>query len=132
MTMQETEKSILDDLAELGDILSRSELLIRLGKRFEGIPQAERSEADLIKNCQTTTWVECRWEKDTLKMRSDSQSLLVKGALALIDEIYNGRSKSEVAGFNCTLLKEESFYSLFSERQRLGMESIIEKLSTVN
>ena len=174
--MQETENSILKDLTELGDILSRSELLIRLGRRFPGMDDADKNESNLIKDCQTNTWVEAWWEDSdgvrinrpegevsekngpeddencsgngsekngsdsaeccvgippeaVLRMRADSQSLIVKGALALIDEIFNGRTRKEVKGYECRLMQEECFYALFSDRQRLGMKSIINKLS---
>ena len=131
--MQETENSIIGDLNELGDILDRSEFLVRLGKQYQGMPEREKSNDNLIKDCQTTTWLKVEWEETSeglqLIMKADSQSLLVKGALALIDEIYNGRTKKEADSFKCRLIEEKCFMGLFSDRQRLGIKSIISKLS---
>lgn len=125
MIMDETEKSILDDLEELGDILLRSEYLLRCGKLFEGMPEPERREEDLVRNCQTKTWLRVDVSGGCVTLKADSLSMLVRGALAVIDEIYSGRTPKEVREHKCKLTDSPLFRDIFSETQMKGIETLV-------
>lgn len=128
MTMLETEQSIRADLAMLGDGLSRMEYLLGCAREDPGIPEEERRKEDLVADCQTNTWLAARWEDGVLTLRTDSESFLVKGALSLIGEIYNARSRREVAEYTCTLLADESFAALFNTEQKKGLQNVLNTL----
>ncbi len=128
MTMLETEQSIRADLAMLGDGLNRMEYLLGCAREDPGIPEGERRKEDLVADCQMNTWLMARWESDVLTLRADSESIRVKGALSLIAEIYNGRSRREAAEYTCTLLGEESFAALFSAEQKKGLQNVLNTL----
>ncbi len=125
MTMAETEESIRSDLRLLGDGLNRMEYLLGCAREQAGIPEGERTGASLVADCQMNTWLQIRWEGDRLSLRADSESMLVKGALALILEIYNGRTRAETASYTCTLLDDELFSALFNPEQKKGLASIL-------
>lgn len=129
MTMRETEQSILDDLALLGDGLNRMEYLLGCAKAYPGIPPEERTDAALVRDCQMKTWFDARWEGETLRFRADSESVLVKGALALLAELYDARSRDEVSNYTCGLLNEERFAALFNADQKKGLRSILRSLA---
>lgn len=128
MTMAETQQSILEDLELLGDGLERMEYLLGCAGEAPGIPEAERREEDLVADCQMNTWLMVTWTDDVLSLRTDSESVLVKGALSLIGEIYHGRRSEDVKEFRCTLLECESFSSLFNTEQRKGLLHVLNTL----
>ena len=128
MTMKETEESIIEDLKVLGDALNRMEYLIECAREDEGIPEEERREEYLIKDCQMKTWVDASFSDNILDMRTDSESLLVKGALSLIKEIYKGRTPREIASFECGLIHSSLFSDMFNETQSKGLVSVISSL----
>lgn len=128
MTMRETEQSIQADLDLLGDGLSRMEYLLGCAREDPGIPEEERRKEDLVADCQMNTWLMVRWEGDVLTLRTDSESMLVKGALSLIVEIYSGRSRREIADFTCTLLSDDSFAALFNAEQKKGLQNVLNTL----
>ena len=128
MTMAETERSIRADLDMLGDGLNRMEYLLGCAREDPGIPEDERRKGDLVADCQMNTWLMARWEGDALTLRTDSESVLVKGALSLIAEIYSGRSHRETAEYTCTLLSDESFAALFNAEQKNGLQNVLNTL----
>lgn len=127
--MIETERSILEDLEMLGDGLSRMEYLLECGKAAPGIPEEERIGAFLVKDCQTKTWIDHSWKDDRLNIRSDSLSMIVKGALFLLGEIYCGRTRSEINAYHCSLTEIPLFTELLYPDQLTGIKSIIKQLS---
>ena len=82
MTMLETQQSILDDLALLGDGLNRMDYLLGCAREAPGLPPEARTADGLVADCQVNTWLLVRWEGETLRLRTDSESLLIKGALS--------------------------------------------------
>lgn len=129
MDMEEVQHSILEDLAQLGDPLSQMEYLLACAKASPGIPADQRREEALVPSCQAKTWVMTSWKGDVLHMQADSESFLVKGALALICEVYEGRSREEIRNFSCCLLDVPDFSDRLTVEQRKGLRGVLERLS---
>ncbi|MCD8211422.1 MAG: SufE family protein [Oscillospiraceae bacterium] len=128
MTMAETEESIRQDLTALGDDLNRMAYLAECGKEEPGIPAEERREEDLVPDCQARTWLQAERRGDILLVRADSESALVKGALSLLREIYDGRDIAEISSYTCGLLDFPLFRDLFREQENRGLRRIIRTL----
>ena len=129
MTMRETEQSILADLDLLGDALNRMEYVLGCGRAASGLPPEMRGEDTLVADCQVNTWVVAAWKGDVLHLHTDSESMLVRGALSLIAEIYQGRSRDEVQNFDCSLLSCEAFTDLLDGNQKKGLRAVLSTLS---
>lgn len=128
MTMEAVQQSILNDLALLGDSLNRMEYLLECGKETPGLSPAERAAAETVPDCQVNTWIDAKWSNGVLTLRTDSESLIVRGALALLEEIFSARSAAEVAGFACVLPETEAFSSLLNPVQRKGLDTVLRRL----
>lgn len=129
MRMEEIENDILNDLAELGDAISRYTYLTSCAADCEPLPEEYRQDKYLIPECQVRTWAAVEWRNGTCRLRADSESLIVRGALALLQEIYEDRSAAEVHAYHCHLLENELFAGHFTPEQRKGMRAIIAQLS---
>lgn len=128
MTMEAVQQSILNDLALLGDSLNRMEYLLECGKETPGLSHAERAAAETVPDCQVNTWIDAKWSGGVLTLRTDSESLIVRGALALLEEIFSARSAAEIAGFACVLPETEAFSSLLNPVQRKGLDTVLRRL----
>lgn len=125
MTMAEVEADILRDLRELGDEMSQYSYLIGCAQEGKGFPCDCRTESYRVKECQSKAWLVARWENNVLYFRGDSDSLIVKGALALLEEICDGRTREEVYGYRCGLLQDDVFIRHFTSGQREGLAAAL-------
>lgn len=130
MDIREVEKDILNDLNELEDTISQYTYLISCADYCEELPEEYRQEQYLVKECQVNTWMYVPWQNDTCTILADSESLIVKGALALLQELYHGRTREEIGDYQCSLLEHEIFSKHFTTEQRRGLEGVIYKLKT--
>lgn len=55
MDMDEVQRSIQEDLAQLADPLSQMEYLLACARASQGIPPEQRQEEDLVPSCQART-----------------------------------------------------------------------------
>ena len=129
MTMQELEKDILNDLQELGDAISQYSFLIACAGEVPSFPEEQKTEENLVRECQVNTWMYITVKDDKVSFDMDSEALIVKGALSLLQELYNGRTLEEVRSFTCTLPEHEDFSRHFNAEQLVGVKAILKKLS---
>lgn len=125
-SMSEVEADIRADLTELSDGISQYSFLIECGAQLPEYPKQYRGEEYLIRECQVKTWLYAGWRDEKLLFYGDSESLIVRGALALIWEIYSGRSREETSGYHCGLLEFEGFTSHFTKDQIIGLKKVLE------
>ena len=127
MGMEEIEKDILDDLEELGDAISRYTYLTGCASDCAPLPERYWREEYLIPECQVRTWAVMEWRDGKCRFHADSESLIVRGALALLQEIYEDRTLEEVRGYHCGLLENELFAEHFTPEQKKGLNVILKK-----
>lgn len=128
MSMQETEDDILSDLTELGDAISQYTYLVECASEKREYPEKWRSRDYLVPECQVNTWLHLEWKDGRSCFDSDSESLIICGALALLQEIYDERSLDEIQGYHCKLLETESFSRHFTANQMKGLQEMVNKL----
>lgn len=131
MTMQELEQDIVNDLQELGDTISQYTFLIACAGECPPFPEEFRTEEHLVRECQVKTWIHAEMIDDKVSFLLDSEALIIKGALSLIREIYQGRAVKEVQSYHCTLTEHEEFTKHLTREQLEGVKAIIKELSTL-
>lgn len=122
MNMKEIEEDILKDMDDLADPDSQYAYLIGCAGEMKSYPERLRDEKHLVKACQVKTWIALDWQNGSLSFHGDSQSLLVKGILALLAEIYDGRCSEELGGYQCQLIDHPSFQIHLSQDQTAGLK----------
>lgn len=68
------------DFALLDDANDRYDFLLDLAQMLPVLPEAERTEANLVRGCQSKVWV----SRDPAGLAADSDSVLVRGLLVLL------------------------------------------------
>ena len=132
MTMQELESDILNDLKELGDVISQYSFLIACAGECPPFPEELKDDAHLVRECQVNTWVAVSAKDGKVSFEMDSEALIIKGALSLIKELYHDRSLDETKKFHCTLPDHEDFSRHFNREQLEGVRAILRKLEALN
>ena len=70
MTIQETQREIIEEFSLFEDWMQRYEYMIELGKSLPLIPEEFKTDDNIIKGCQSKVWVlylsivtTCEWLK---------------------------------------------------------------------
>jgi len=96
MTIEERENEIVEEFSMLSDWMDRYSLLIELGNDLTDFEEEHRSNQNLIEGCQSKVWLYA-WEKDGLiYFMADSDAIIVKGIVALLIRVLNGRTPDEI------------------------------------
>lgn len=129
MDVRATEADILADLHELADPVLQYGYLVACAGEAAPYPDELRDEAHLVRECQARTWADARIDDGVVRFRGDSESLAVRGGLALIEELLDNRRAEEVAGYECGLLADASFARHFTKAQLRGLEAVVRRVT---
>jgi cysteine desulfuration protein SufE len=98
MTLQ----SIQSDFDLLDDWEDRFRYLIELGKTLPPLPQALRTDANKVRGCASQVWLATSVERSaageapTLHFIGDSDAHIVRGLIAILLALYDGRPANEI------------------------------------
>ena len=100
--MTTTISDIRDDFTLLDDWEDRYRYVIELGRALPPFDEALRTEANKVRGCASQVWLASHVEpgKDgapsRLRLEGDSDALIVRGLIAILFSIYQGRSARDI------------------------------------
>ena len=90
----------LDELFEtfsfFDDWEDKYRFIIDLGKALSGLAETDKVDAHLIRGCQSQVWLTYEAAADGLTFKMDSDAHIVRGLIAIVLVIVDGRKASEI------------------------------------
>lgn len=87
---------IIEEFSIFEDWLDKYDYLISLSDSLPPIDPSHRTEKYLIEGCQSRVWIDARLEDGKVYYTADSDAIIVKGIIALLVRIMNGRTPQEI------------------------------------
>ena len=129
-SIQQTINEISTDFAILSDPKDKFVQLLDLGKQSSGLPSKLKTEQNKIYGCMSQAWVVGKKQPDlTFVFQTDSDALIVKGLLRLLEMVLNNRMPEEIKIMEAESLLESLGlgYSITSQRTH-GFASALHKI----
>ena len=126
-TAAETQQRLVADFAEFfDDPFSLYEYLLGFSAELPVIPDGERELAALVEGCQSRVWLRViRGHTGRLTIALDSDTLIVRGVLNAIVQIYSNRSDEDILSTDFTFLEQTGLADLFSAERQSGIKAVM-------
>jgi len=127
----------IDDLVEdfelFEDWEERYRYIVDLGKKLPPMPEDEKIEDNKVRGCMSQVWmtsqVDDSTEPSTLSFRADSDAFIVKGLIAILLELYSGRTPQEITELDATeALTRLGLESHLSPNRRNGFVAMVGRI----
>lgn len=126
----------VDELVEtfdlLGDWEERYRYLIDLGRQLAPLPDADHDEAHRVRGCMSQVWMTAQvgdGANPVLTFLGDSDAHIVKGLIALLFQLVDGRRASEILATDIDGVFEQlGLGSHISMNRRNGFYSMVERI----
>ena len=87
---------IIDNFKDEFDLFNSKQdkyyYLIDIGKRLKGLANEDKQKKNKIIGCISESWLICSIDSDdVIKIQSDSDALIVKGLLYILETVINGQ-----------------------------------------
>lgn len=133
MTVQET----LQDLNDLFSIFDNPKdkfiQLMDMAKESGGLTESEKTEKNKIYGCTSQAWVVAdRDNHSTFTFRTDSDAMIVKGLLILLEKIFSDKPVNEILSVDSTdILNSVGLDGAVTSQRTNGFSSAVEKIKGI-
>jgi len=108
--------------------------LIDLGKSLEPLDESLKIEENKVIGCTSSVWLieNSDSNEESFSFSADSESAIVKGLIAVLKIIYNGKPKKEVREMDIkSIFSNLGLDSHLSTNRRNGFFSMVEKIKNI-
>ncbi|WP_370932006.1 SufE family protein [Bartonella sp. DGB1] len=134
--MQQDINTILEDFSFLTDWQEKYQYIIDLGTRLPPYPENCKNDAHKISGCISQVWL--TYTKTTVNNENifsfliDSDSHMVKGLLAIVVSIYNGKTISEIKNIDIKdIFKQLQLSENITPQRSNGVISVIKNIHNI-
>jgi cysteine desulfuration protein SufE len=125
-----TPQEVIDNFELLSDWESRYAYLVDLGEQLPPLDEALRTEGHRVKGCMSQVWVCPQPDpQDPAKLNyvGDCDTAIIKGVLALLVELFSGRTPQEIADLDVDHLFETlQLAEHLSPNRHFGIYALVE------
>jgi cysteine desulfuration protein SufE len=127
-SIQEIQAQIVEDFSFLPEWDERYAYLIELGQKSPPLPEEYRTEDNIVRGCQSLVWLQRECRQGHVYLKSDSDSLIVKGLAALLLKVFSGQPAEEVLTADLTFFEEIGLDKHLSSQRANGLLAVVEKI----
>ena len=126
--LKERLKEIREELNQFEDGFSKYSFLVQLSAYVSGDQSDLMIDEYLYEGCQSQVWLRLKCVDNTFQMKATSDTLIIRGILYIMMELYNGCPISEIAELELDFLKTCGIEEHFSSERTMGIQGIIEQI----
>ena len=124
-----TPEEILDTLGFFDDWEERYKYIIDLGKQLPAIDDSKKTEAFLLRGCQSQVWIDSALSDGKLFFEVDSDAHIVRGLLAVVLSAYNNKTPTEILEFDIdAFFTEVDLIKHLSATRGNGLTAMVKKI----
>ena len=104
--------------------------LMDMAKESEQLKENEKVEQNKINGCTSRAWVVTEQNGDnTYTFRTDSDSLIVKGLLTILEQVFSGQSADNILSINSSdILYSIGLDKTITSQRTNGFSSAVQKI----
>jgi len=128
VTIKEIQDDIVDEFSLFDDWMQRYEYMIELGKSLPLIDENDKTDANLIKGCQSKVWVSAKLDDDKVVFNADSDAIITKGIIAILIRAFSNQTPKAILEANTDFIDEIGLKEHLSPTRANGLVSMIKQL----
>jgi cysteine desulfuration protein SufE len=129
--MSDTFTEISETFEFLDDWEEKYRYVIELGREYEALDEALRTDAIKVDGCASQVWMLPTLNDGVFSFQGASDAIIVSGLVAILAALYNGKTAAEAREINA--LAEFETLGLgqnLSAQRSNGLRSMIQKIET--
>lgn len=128
MSLAEKQQQMIEDLSLIEDPQERLSAVVDRARKRAHLSETERHQDNLVKGCISQAWVVGEMRKGRCHFRSDADSPLVRGLLALLCDFYSDATPADVAATEPELFEKLGLARNLSPTRLNGLRSVRAKI----
>ena len=129
-TIQDTMTLIKDEFSIFNEPQEKYVLLVDLAKKSSGLPPEKRTDKNKVNGCISQAWIIAdKQTDDTYNFQTDSDAMIVKGLLFILQRLFNGQRKEDIVSIDGqNILDHIGLEGTISNQRTNGFGAAINKI----
>lgn len=128
MSIDEKQMALVETFEFFDDWTDRYEHIISLGKELPPLSDEFKTEANLIKGCQSQVWLHAEMKDGKLFFSADSDAIITKGLISMIIQVFSGHSPEEIINTELSFIDRIGLKEHLSPTRSNGLLSMVKQL----
>ena len=129
LLLQQRQEEIVEEFAYFEDWMEKYEYLIELGKELKPFDEADRTDDNIIRGCQSRVWLAAQRSPDgTLLFGADSDAIITRGLVALVIRALNNLPPEVIAGADLWFVQRIGLDTHLSPTRANGLLSMVQQM----
>ena len=127
-TITEIEQSLIDDFAVLENWEERYDYLIELGQNLPPMDPELKTDDNKVHGCQSSVWFAISCKDEHISFQADSDSLIIKGIVAILQKMLSGQPANAVENADLTIFNTLGLWKHLSSQRSNGVTAMLSHL----
>ena len=124
---------LLEEFEELEDWEEQCDFLIDLGFELPNFPDELKRDENIVRGCQSHVWLVAEpVQQDGVRLinvKADSDSMIVKGLIAVLLAVYDGRTAAQILDTDIEgLFERMGLNRHLSSTRRNGLHGMVQRI----
>lgn len=128
MTINEIQDAIIADFEAFDDWMDKYQLLIDMGNELPPLDEAFKKPQYLIEGCQSRVWVHASFQRGVVILEAESDTVIVKGIIALLVRVLSGRTPEEILQSDLYFIERVGLKDHLSPTRSNGLVSMVKQI----
>ena len=130
MSVQKSLSDLNDLFIIFDDPKDKFVQLMDMAKESEKLTEIEKTDSNKINGCTSQAWVVAEDNgNETYRIKTDSDALIVKGLLSILEKIFSGQPVNEILSINSMdILKSVGLDGIITSQRTNGFSNAVEKI----
>lgn len=124
-TIYDVQMEIIQEFEVFSDWVDKYTYVMSYSTELERIPDELKTEAQVFKECTTRVWVKFYYENNSFFFQADSESMIIRGILALLQKVLNNNSADEILDSELFFMKAIGMEDNLPPERVKGIKTLI-------
>lgn len=128
MTIQDTEKEIIEEFALFDSWDDKYEYIIDMGKRLPKLEDEYKIDENKVKGCQSTVWLHAFYKDGNVFFKADSDAMIVKGLISMLIRVLSGHTPDEILEAKLGFIQEIGMNTHLAQTRSNGLAAMVKQM----
>lgn len=111
-----------------GDMESTLFYLMELGRKLPPMAEANKTEAYIVKGCQSKVWLFPMYKEGHVFFEADSNTEITKGLISLLISVWNQRTPDDILNSDLYFIEKIGMSRMIGSQRSNGFASMIKQM----
>ena len=128
VSIEETEKEIVEEFSLFDSWDDKYEYIIDLGKKLQPLEPEHKKDENRVRGCQSTVWLVANFKDGNVFYKAESDAVIVKGLISMLIRVLSGHKPDEIINAKLNFINEIGMTSHLAQTRSNGLLAMVKQM----